>query len=276
MSRRRELRQHLRALGEIKEILSSMKSLSVMETRKLARFGETQQRALAGIEQAAADFCRFFPEVLTGPGPLREVYLLLGSERGFCGDFNERLLDALQDLTMEDSLLLAVGSRLGPKLEGDPQLAAHLRGAGVTEEVPAILGQVVDTLGALERQYGPLGLTVLYHEVDMPAVSSRRLLPPFQDLAGKAPAFAHPPQLNLPARQFLPQLIDQYLFAALHAVFYAALMAENQRRVSHLEGAVRRLEEKLTRLEQRANALRQEEITEEIEVILLSTQAGRP
>jgi F-type H+-transporting ATPase subunit gamma len=110
----------------------------------------------------------------------------------------------------------------------------------------------------------------------MPAVNIRRLLPAFQDLAGKAPAFAYPPRLNLPAQQLLPQLIDQYLFAALHAVFYAALMAENQRRVSHLEGAIRRLGEKLTRLEQRANTLRQEEITEEIEVILLSTQAGRP
>lgn len=274
MSRRREVREHLHSLGEVREILGSMKSLSVMETRKLARFATTQQRALAGIERAAVDFCQFFSHTLAGLEPLQEVYLLLGSERGFCGDFNERLLQALEKLPAETGLLITVGSRLAPKLEGDPRRVAGLEGAGVAEETPAVLGRVVDTLNALEGRYDPLGLTVVYHEAETQATRVRRLLPPFQSFAEPTPAFSHPPRLNLPAGQLLPLLIDQYLFAALHAIFYASLMAENQRRVSHLEGAIRRLEEKLANLGRRANALRQEEIIEEIEVILLSAQTG--
>lgn len=46
-------------------------------------------------------------------------------------------------------------------------------------------------------------------------------------------------------------------------------MAETQRRVAHLDNAVRHLDERLDALQRRSNQLRQEEIIEEIEVILL-------
>jgi F-type H+-transporting ATPase subunit gamma len=67
------------------------------------------------------------------------------------------------------------------------------------------------------------------------------------------------------------ELVDQYLFAALHELLYTSLMAENQQRVMHLESAVRHLDEELSELNRQINILRQEEITEEIEVLLLST-----
>jgi F-type H+-transporting ATPase subunit gamma len=50
-----------------------------------------------------------------------------------------------------------------------------------------------------------------------------------------------------------------------------SLLAENQYRVQHLEGAVHRLNERLAELSTRAKSLRQEEITEEIEMILLAS-----
>ncbi len=42
-------------------------------------------------------------------------------------------------------------------------VAARLDGASVTEEVEAVLTRVVDTLAALQTQYGTLTLYVLYH-----------------------------------------------------------------------------------------------------------------
>ena len=51
---------------------------------------------------------------------------------------------------------------------------------------------------------------------------------------------------------------------------YVSLMAENIQRVRHLESAVQHLDDKSANLLHQSNALRQEEIIEEIEVILLS------
>jgi F-type H+-transporting ATPase subunit gamma len=53
-------------------------------------------------------------------------------------------------------------------------------------------------------------------------------------------------------------------------MFYTSLMAEHYRRVQHLEGAIDRLEQRAEELGKKRNMLRQEEITEEIEVIMLS------
>ena len=57
-----------------------------------------------------------------------------------------------------------------------------------------------------------------------------------------------------------------------HGIF-ESLLAENERRVRHLDGAVRHLEERIAAIRRRVQALRQEEIIEEIEVILLSAES---
>ncbi|HBE93756.1 MAG TPA: hypothetical protein DDW55_15050, partial [Gammaproteobacteria bacterium] len=51
---------------------------------------------------------------------------------------------------------------------------------------------------------------------------------------------------------------------------YTSLMAENHQRVAHLEGAVKHLDDESAELMRQSNILRQTEIIEEIEVILLS------
>ena len=56
----------------------------------------------------------------------------------------------------------------------------------------------------------------------------------------------------------------------MHELLYVSLMTENHRRMMHLEGAVKHLDEESDKLARQYNALRQEEITEEIEIILLS------
>ena len=55
--------------------------------------------------------------------------------------------------------------------------------------------------------------------------------------------------------------------------FSVSLIAENRRRLAHMEGALRRLDETTAVLGRRMHAARQEEITQEIEVIMLSAQA---
>ena len=53
-------------------------------------------------------------------------------------------------------------------------------------------------------------------------------------------------------------------------MLYSSLMAENRQRHAHMENALNKLDEDRARLRLVYNALRQEDITEEIEVILLS------
>jgi F-type H+-transporting ATPase subunit gamma len=88
----------------------------------------------------------------------------------------------------------------------------------------------------------------------------------------EAPRFAYPPRLNLEPEAFFAGLTEHYLIAKLPGLFYGSLMAENRRRLEHMDRALGRMQTRIDDLGRRRNALRQEEITEEIEVILLSAE----
>lgn len=273
MTRRRELDQHCRKLGEMREILGSMKALAYMETRKLNTFLAAQRRVVRSIENAAADFLQHYPELRPGSAGSAQIYLLIGSERGFCGDFNAVLVQQLP--ADAEALLVAVGHKLHTALGAGVKLAAALDGASVAEEIGSVLAALADTLAHLPQPRRAAGITALFHDEAQGGLQRRALLPPFRDIGARPPAPRPPaprPLLNVPPPAFFAALVEQYLFAALNEILYASLMAENNRRVQHLEGAVHHLEDKVWALQQQSNALRQEEITEEIEVILLSAE----
>lgn len=272
MTKRRDLERHRDSLAEIGEILSSMKTLAYMETRKLARFSSSQQRVVESIQDVAADFLHFFPASRPETDAATPVFLVVGSERGFCGDFNRTLITRLDEARAAYEharpRVLVVGHKLHALLEDDESVVAFLDGASVAEEVPAVLQRLIDELSAQQGNIAGLVLIGIHHDRDDVAVTA--LLPPFERRSPDFPGRAIAPLLNVPAEAFLRELVEHYLFAALNHMLYASLMAENQRRVSHLEGAVRHLDEKSGELARKCKALRQEEIVEEIEVILLS------
>ncbi|MBB5210407.1 F0F1 ATP synthase subunit gamma [Microbulbifer hydrolyticus] len=286
MSRRRELIHQQQKLGEAREIVSSMKSLAFMESRRLGQSLDVQRQIVRTMERAAADFLRFHPDLLPetdakGPSASpRHIFLLLGSERGFCGNFNESLLASLdtyeKGASVEKTGVIAFGQKLCNRLEGDPRLITGLDGAAVLDEVPGALNRLVDTLTELQAGEDTLRLTTLFHDPEQEAIVSCELLPPFQHLSPPEASLAGPPQLNLDPARFLLELVDQYLFATLHEMLFVSMMAENLQRMQHLEGAVRYLDQNLDSLQRRSNQLRQEEITEEIEVILLSSVSVAP
>ena len=78
--------------------------------------------------------------------------------------------------------------------------------------------------------------------------------------------------LILAPHRLLTALLDPYLDVSLAGVLLVALLHENEQRLAHMEQARRNVDEHLDALARRANRARQEEITEEIEVILLASQ----
>ena len=167
MTRRRNLERHRQSLAEIRDIMNSMKTLAYMETRKLARFLDAQHAVLQSIEDLAADFLSFYPETLPEAKATKPAYLLMGAERGFCGDFNHALLkhleSALQKHPPVNPVLIAIGRKLYTLLEGDLRVAAQIDGASVVEEVTSVFSQVVRELSALQEQNRMLNVYGLYH-----------------------------------------------------------------------------------------------------------------
>ncbi len=270
MSRHRDLEARIRGLNDIREIMNAMKNLALMETHRLARFMDTQRRVVTNIESAASDFSHFHAGLLAGGEETPDACVLVGSERGFCGDFNESLLRAFHDgSARRPAGAVAVGARLGSKVAGDPEIAAAIPGVSVVEEVDAVLSNLVEELNRLR----PVStVTVFHHDPDDDGVRVSALKP-FPPPDPAATPLTYAPLLYMEPKAFLAGIASQYLMALLHELLYRSLMAENQRRMQHMDSAIRLLERKGEDLWRRRNILRQEEITEEIEVIMLSVEA---
>ncbi len=263
MSKQLDLQATLASLDEIRGIMSAMKNLAFMEIRKLSGFLSAQQLAVKSIERAAADFMHFHG--VERKRKLVETALLIGSERGLCGDFNERLVETSD----HEIPVIAIGSKLDSRLE---KRLALIEGPNVAEEVESVLTKIVDRLAMLQGalpEKEALGITAYYHGDE--AVTKRRLLPLPEKTAEAA--YPYEPLLYLEPFEFYEKLSGHYLYAALHEALCSSLMAENRYRLDHMENAIRQMDKRIERLKQHYNLLRQEEITEEIEVIMLSVDA---
>lgn len=269
MSQSHELQLHIVQMLEIRSILNAMKNLALMEVHKLQRLQTMQGQVVTAIENAASDFLSFYPDLLTDNVNANNLCILLGAERGFCGDFNDSLLTTIRKENYTG--IIAIGNRLCDKLANNARLMSALDGANVAEEIPAILNHLIDILTAAKPNEAHL--TIVYHDIELNQIRQRQLFPPFASVKSATPRYGYPPVLNLEPAAFLADLIEQYLLAVLHEVFYRSLMAENHSRLQHLDGAIKHLEDEMINLHRKSQIYRQEEITEEIEVILLNAES---
>lgn len=273
MSRYRKVELHLSQLRELKSIITSMKTLSQLELRKLTRLTRSQSGMVEVLNQTVTDFLTYFPRPPTRND--NALWLIIGSERGLCGGFNEllvsRLFDEWPTCVDQQRQVLAVGHKLCCRL--DEMLPNHegIAGAYASEEIPPLLSRVVNAIKKQLVHHNSVTLRVLYHSEEHRKVICRQLLPP--EVVRLSTKSTFPPQLYLDPETFFSHFLQHYLFLGLTQLITDSLLVENRFRTQHLGGAIRRLDERLTILNSRARSLRQEEITEEIEMIILGSGA---
>ena len=279
MTNQRALHQKSQRLADIGQLMTAMKNMAFMETRKLERRVQAQGRMVEQIQQSTELCISHFPEALphghSVDNPVPQLWLLIGSERGFCGDFNQRLAQQSKAQLQHSPSIVSIGQRLNQRAMPGVTALAQLPGANTTEETDRVLIQLTQTLSELEQQQGSFQLSVLFNQPDSNQISRQKLLPPFQDLRHTAPQGVAP-LIHLDADSLLLGLGQQYLFVRLQHILYLSLMAENQQRIVHLQGAIQKLEQQLDDLQRRVNRLRQEEIIEEIEIILINQGMQTP
>lgn len=263
MSKSRELQLHIEQLEEIRSILNAMKNLAFMVLYKVSRLQPLQSQIVSHIENSAVTFLGVYPNVVTPIYSDEPIYIVIGSERGFCGDFNEQLLESL---THEPhAKIIAIGLRLMGKLENySYNVIATLTGANVEEDVSQVVEKLFEQFDQLPENQT---FIALYHDYPNDEIKQRQILP----LILPATPSNKSLELNLPPEHFFAHLFKQYLLAALQEILYLSLLIENRRRLQHLDGAVQHLDKQTQTLNRKSQTFRQEEITEEIEVILLGS-----
>ena len=264
MSGLQQIRERIKSFQEIRDILESLKTMAQIEIQKLARFQDSQSQATEAVRAPLRDLLSFHPYLWTKEvDESQGVLLVFGSERGFCGDFNASL-----EMVAEGwkGPLVLIGSRLTERF-AERENVHHLTGPVAVEEVEGCLYGLLEVLNGL----GPVHLTALLHdEADRTRPQPQPIWPVQEE--PPEPEYGYPPEHHLPLERLLSRLLDHYFSAILHRLLYSSLLAENRHRIRHLEGAVQHLDQNVESLKRRRNKRRQEEITNEIEVLLMGAE----
>lgn len=271
MSKRRNLEAHVSVLGDLRDVLESMKNLALVEIGKLTRTQAARRRLLEELMGVASACAPYFPATLQGPAA--RLYLLVGSERSFCGGFNDEIVAAWADVRRRDPQATAIvmGSVLSEKIEPGSEIVARVAGPAIAEDVDRCLIDVLQHIAVEEKRHAAVtALAAIAHGGER--LENLAILP-FEP--EQAPRRELVPERNLTRQELVAEFTDQYVDAALHSVVATSLVGENRARLSTMMVAIDNLDRNVARLRRRIHHERQEEITQEVEAILLSAEAFR-
>jgi F-type H+-transporting ATPase subunit gamma len=258
VSQRREIEARLALYQDLAGILRAMRSFALAELHRVTRREAAQSAVVSTLAATLGDMAPALPEP---PRCAGDVWLLLGSVRGFCGSFNEDVVSAWRAAGGANAPVVAVGERLAAGLD-DSATRIAVPGPVGALDTPAAVDRILLALGEARRLIpGEAGLIICFR--DETAARSERLLPLTLPVDGNGAL----PLTQQPPAQVAEQVIQHYLFHALLARLLHAVRVENHMRLAQMENALQHLGRRGEELQRRRNRLRQEEIVEEIELI---------
>ncbi len=271
MSQRHEAEQQLALYGDLGEIMGAMKNLAQVELHRVSRLTLAQQVCRQHVRQAMEVYA-----LTHAVPPLqkehRQIYIVIGSERGFCASFNDAPKNHVYSLLERAPrpAIILVGSRLavscGSAADGMPVVA----GANTALEISAVLEALVEQLDRILVADGFFQVTVVYPSADG---LQRESILPFKAEPQENAALV-PARLNVSPESLFAALARHWLYHSLLAALYISLQTENHMRLGQMEGAIRHLNDSSDALKVQINRLRQEAIVEEIEVIFSKQQGA--
>jgi F-type H+-transporting ATPase subunit gamma len=278
-----EIESRTATARQLESVISAMRGIAA------AREREAQGR-LAGIRTAAATVGQAIGMVLAAapsvpvvePEPergLARIVIVLCTEQGFVGGFNERLLEQVERLRRDaGDELFVVGTRgvmlaeeRGLKCGWATPMAAH------ADDVMRVAGRITDAVYARFNEHAPSEVW-LVHAMPGPGLADRivtRQLVPFDFTRFRISSRMQPPLLTLPLDKLLTGLTERYVYVELCEGLMQSFAAENAARVAAMLAASKHVKDKLEALTRDYRIVRQDEITSEI-VELASTSAPAP
>lgn len=274
------VKRQLQSAETLQGVVTTMKTLSAARITQYRRSVAALESSTRTLELAAQAVLKLNPDLIdlaAEPRNAAVAAVVLGSDRGLCGPFNERiarhaggLLAARAD--REQLKVLTVGRRLEPRLAAvgyEPSVSVRPPG-----NVGAIDSVVVEVLAHLDRWTAAGQAGRLYLAYNRPTRGAAyeslalRVLPVdrrwLQRLQARPwPTNRLPMQLG-DGQALLQGLVRQFLAHALVQAFAASLASENAARLASMDAAERNIDERLSQLRTAHRQARQNAVTAEL------------
>lgn len=217
-------------------------------------------------------------------GNLQKALIVMGSDHGLCGNYNEMLArEAMRHPDMQDVPVICVGAQMEDALRGEGMTPAEvLLPPANTDGLIRLSGQLVTRLDALrsDAASGDLAVDLIYmqrgaHGRQAPVTQGLLPLDPamLDALARRPWASRNLPHFTLPASDLLAALVRNLVFATLYRAAAEALVTENAARLARMQQAEQSVDERLEDLQSETRQVRQSEITTELLDVIVGFEA---
>jgi len=272
------LRRRMDSLGDLQQIVRTMKALSAVSIRQYEHAAESlaeyQQTVRLGLQVVLREGTALLPHRTRGEESVGVV--VLGTDHGLCGRFNEVIADHAVEhypraTEAGETRWLAVGERVAAALAD--QAGENLKVFAVPGSAAAITSVVQQLLLEIDawRTEG-IGQIMLFH--NQPTARGgyeprrQRLYPAQLRQLRADPDQPWPsrrlPQFSMERDQLLARLLQQHYFVMLFRACAESLAAEHGSRLAAMQAAERNIDERLDEVTGQFRRVRQEHITSEL------------
>ena len=261
-------------LSELRDLIRALRALAASQVQEVQAALPGIRRYVEVVEDTIVQGAALLPEtdgpaVSSAPSDA-SVLIVVCSEHGFVGVFNERLLDRAEAQRKDGQQLVVIGSRganlaaeRGLNVERSFPMATHVGGVlGVTRRVAERLAAVsaADVVFGSYRKGGnfePEARRILPLDPAL-LIGSERRSSPLHHLAPDA---------------LLRHLASEYLFGEITRAVMESLASENGARLRTMEAADHNIGDRLDGLRRTEQTLRQEAITAELLDVVTGSEA---
>lgn len=270
------LKRRMENLGDLQQIVRTMKALSAVSIRQYERaansLAEYERTVELGLRVVLRE--REEPPLPRRLAPTRAARIVFGTDHGLCGRFNEVIAEhALRygDRHHDTGPWLALGERVAAALEGG--LGDRIEVLPMPGSAAAITALVQRALLRVDawRDEG-IGRVELFH--NRPTARSgyepqaQRLFPLDLRRFRSTPEWDWPsrrlPRFSMDRQRLLGRLLRQHYFVLLIRAGAESLAAEHNGRLAAMQAAEKNIDERLEEVTGRFRRVRQERITAEL------------
>jgi len=279
-----ELKEQIQQTEELSTIITTMKNVSIVNMTHYERKLQAVRQYQSTIEQGFQIFLQNGSDDIleklkkknqSAPTPVAAV--IIGSEKGLCGEFNEKIYQYFREQNREREIfsILGIGYEISGKrwdrpLEVFDYPTSH-------QEILMLLNNLLSITQKwlLEKKIGKL---IFFHHQLLSGLryepTSNIIFPLNLDWLKNLKEKPWPsrclPLYHMDKETLFYELTQENLFISMYRFFIESLACENAGRLSSMQTAEERVQDQLFAFKQLYNLQRQNQISEELADIIAS------
>ena len=276
------LKKELESTKNLQGIVSTMKSIAAVNIKKFEKTAINIVKYQSNIDLGIQAIVSQQPNIIKLINYLeqktekntkkRDVVIVVGSNQGLCGRFNDRVVEYYLNNNKTDvnSYVISVGDRITSLLKA--KKVKIEKNFSIPNSDDLINDLVYDLFGIIEQNLNNLRKVLIYftaHTSDgIGNLTKKRVIPLekkyFEKLKNKKWPTNNIPYWRVQSKQLVSDLIDQLIFSNIYLTISSSMASEQRNRLITLQGAEQNIKDHITELTLRYNQKRQNVITSEL------------